>query len=401
VVYHDPRQEILKLREQLAAQDKPIAFLIGAGVSSAVKDSAGEPLVPQLRRLTDICFDAVRALGKPFADGLDQTVSDATSSLGRTANIEDVLSIIRLQARAVGPRDALGGLDRSQIEMVEGVMRKTIASASRPEDARIPERLPHRSLARWIGRVTRTTPVEVFTTNYDTLIERGLEAERVPVFDGFVGSREPFFLPGSLTWASEGPGRSWARLWKVHGSVNWAWREAGDGSRRIVRGPENEDGELILPSLYKYDESRRQPYVAMIERMSRLLTNLDHAVLLSLGYSFGDQHINATIFDALEIRPRSHLVAFMHSDPDPTSDIAKRAGASANIIAYGPTKAIVGGLVGEWRLREPVDSGSASLLDIPFDSDAQVDPHTPSLTGKWRLGDFEWFAKFLDTIVSA
>jgi hypothetical protein len=34
---------------------------------------------------------------------------------------------------------------------------------------------------------------EIFTTNYDLVIEKSLEAIRAPYFDGFVGSYEPFF----------------------------------------------------------------------------------------------------------------------------------------------------------------------------------------------------------------
>ena len=34
---------------------------------------------------------------------------------------------------------------------------------------------------------------EIFTSNYDLIIEKSLEAIRIPHFDGFVGSYEPFF----------------------------------------------------------------------------------------------------------------------------------------------------------------------------------------------------------------
>ena len=89
--------------------------------------------------------------------------------------------------------DGLLGVTRAQLQNIERTLRTTIAKAADPEDSLIPARLPHHSLARWISRIDRKVPVELFTTNYDTLIERSLEDERVAVFDGFVGSRRPFF----------------------------------------------------------------------------------------------------------------------------------------------------------------------------------------------------------------
>ena len=39
---------------------------------------------------------------------------------------------------------------------------------------------------------------ELFTTNYDLIIEKSLEEIRAPYFDGFVGSYEPFFWQESI-----------------------------------------------------------------------------------------------------------------------------------------------------------------------------------------------------------
>lgn len=99
----------------------------------------------------------------------------------------------------------------------------------------------------------RTQPVEVFTTNYDTLIETALEAERVPSFDGFVGCHQPFFLHESLARPESAPGSSWTRLWKIHGSINWHI-EVVKGRPRVVRTGAASEGEMILPSHHKYDE---------------------------------------------------------------------------------------------------------------------------------------------------
>ncbi len=38
------------------------------------------------------------------------------------------------------------------------------------------------------------SPIELFTTNYDLLLEEALEDEEIPYFDGFVGSKKSFLI---------------------------------------------------------------------------------------------------------------------------------------------------------------------------------------------------------------
>ncbi len=394
---HDPRREVEKLREHFASHDKPIAFLIGAGASCAVKNRAGEALIPAIARLDELCQAAVEALGEEYCKAWDRIVADISAT--RNCNIEEILSDVRRKIAAVGVGDTLVGLDADALGKVEATIQATIAETAVPAEADMPQALPHHALARWIRRTDRTTPVEIFTTNYDTLIERGLEDERVAAFDGFVGSHQPFFSPQSLVHDSLAPGRKWARLWKVHGSVNWSWVTLKDGTKRIVRGPENKHGELILPSFHKYDESRKQPYAAMLERLQRVLVDREDAVLVTIGYSFGDEHINEVIFDALDIKDRMHVFALRFSDVAEGHVLMQRARSRPNLIVYGRTRAVVGGVPGDWRLHEPVDGSTAALLDIPFDSHA-VEPTVDGegVTGELRLGDFYWLGRWLDTI---
>lgn len=398
---HDPRREVEKLRAHLASHDKPIAFLIGAGASSAVRDSNGSPLIPMIASLGNECEVAVRALGDDYGKAWDRVAADVSATRSR-CNIEEVLSDVRRKIAAIGDGDSLAGLDRDGLQGMESTIQTTIARAASPDAGRIPDRLPHHALARWIRRTDRVSAVEIFTTNYDTLIERGLEDERVAAFDGFVGSRQPFFLAPSLEHEGLAPGRRWVRIWKLHGSVNWSWVGSGPSTRRIVRGPENAAGELILPSFHKYDESRKQPYAAMLERLQRVLVEREDGILITLGYSFADEHINSIIFDALDAHERLHVFSLQFSGPDENHELVIRAKSQRNLIVYGRRSAVVGGVMGKWRLHDPVDIRLAPLMDIPFDSDAlDPDKDDPAVTGGFRLGDFNWFARFLDTIAGS
>ena len=394
---HDPRQQVEQLRDHLAARDQPIAFLLGAGTSCAVRDHRREPLVPAVAELGELCSQAVGALGSEFESAYATFVHEAKK--GPQPNIEGVLNVVRRKVAAVGADDKLSGLDLQQLEEIERTIQKSIAKAASPGEDRIPQALPHHGLARWIKGTDRDCAVEIFTTNYDTLIERGLEEERVPAFDGFVGSRRPFFSPASLQREDMAPGRRWARLWKIHGSVNWQWDELQDKSIRIVRGAESQSGELILPSFHKYDESRKQPYLAILDRLHAVLTARASTLLFVCGYSFGDDHINAVLFDALDARDDLHVVALMHSEIPDEHELVKRARRRANLVVYGPETGIVGTVRAPWRLIDPVDESTAGLLDIPFDSDAMEDDDLP-VTGQLRLGDFNRFCHFLGSLAA-
>lgn len=390
---HDPGRAVETLRDHLSRHDKPIAFLFGAGTSCAPRRvGTDEPLIPAIGDLTRRCREAAEDLGPPFVDAWALIAQESTRIEGNDL-IEAVLSRVHLKLDAVGEADSLVGLDHVQLAQLEQTIRQTIASAVQPPQELVPVDLPHHDLARWLGRSSRQRPVEIFTTNYDLLIERALEDERQPVFDGFVGSHRPFFHPESLTRADLAPGSAWVRLWKLHGSVNWSWHEV-HGRRRIVRTEPTGSGELVLPSSRKYDESRKEPYVALLERLGRFLTQ-DDALLISCGYGFCDEHINSVVFDALAGPSRTHLIALQFEDPEPNSALARAAERRRNLTVLGPSRAWIGSLEAPWLLPEPVTNATSRFMDVAFDSDAEPDPAKPGTTGRLRLGDFTRLCAFL------
>ena len=63
------------------------------------------------------------------------------------------------------------------------------------------------ALAAWAVRADYNLPLELFTVNYDLLIETALERRRVPYFDGFIGSLQARFHT-ELVETAPGPGLS-------------------------------------------------------------------------------------------------------------------------------------------------------------------------------------------------
>ncbi|QKK10090.1 MAG: SIR2 family protein [Planctomycetota bacterium] len=289
-----------------------------------------------------------------------------------------------MMKRAMGRDGQLVGLSRDEVGELEQCIRQSIVETVNPDLGTDPEVFPHRAFARWVSKATRKFPVEIFTLNYDMLFEHALEEERIAVFDGFVGSSRPYFHAETLTQSGFMPGMMWTRLWKMHGSVNWS-RATVRGSQRIVRGPVSEKGELIFPSFEKYDESRQQPYSAFTSRLRTFLEE-DDALLVVLGYSFSDEHVNEVIYGALEASTRTHVYALQFDAIDGACALLKRAGQCRNLVVASPNCGAIGGVVGPW-------SKDAEMLAAQGVVDAGADG-----ARSLRLGDFARFCTFLESM---
>ena len=404
---HDPRQVTEDLRNHCAMHDRRLSFLFGSGTSSAVNIAsappAGEkpkhvPLIPGIDGLTELCRIAVSKLGKDQTNAWDTLVSQCKKD-GRPVNVEDMLSKVRMKIDAIGEGETLVGLDRAKLIGLEKNICATIAKTVNQE---IPDRIPHNEFASWVKKVNRTAPIEVFTTNYDLLFEAAFETARVPVFDGFVGTYNPFFYPECLDDEDILPTSNWICLWKLHGSVHWI-SEKRAGGKRIIRSVPTKSGELILPSQRKYDESRKQPYVGYMDRLSRIL-NSEHSLLITCGYSFGDEHINAILYGALDNRNTANIVALQFQELNEEDNLVEAAVRRSNLTVIGPNGGVISGTWGLWQLSQPVDNKTCSFMDIAFDSNGLPEEKgspaavSADLMGRIRIGDFNWFCRFLNSM---
>ena len=398
---HDAQKTLADLRDHLSRHDKPIAFFFGAGTSCAVRvpsaddPKESEPLIPAVVALTGMCCNDVGKMGEKYEKAWASIVEHCNENK-LDPNVENILSRLRMMMSAIGNADTLYGLNKSEIEKMEESVRETIARVVMPQLDSVPNNFPHRRFARWLGKTARKSPVEIFTVNYDVLFEHGLEIERIPCFDGFVGSFQPFFHSDSLRRAETAPGANWTRLWKVHGSVTWR-RIEQNGRMRVVRGEPDPAGEMIFPSFQKYDESRQQPYSAFTERLSRFLDQ-DDALLITAGFSFGDEHINNLIFGALENRPRTHVYALQFGDPAEDSDLAMHATQRPNVIVIGRDMGIIGGRRAKWAPTE-CPMFMQDVFEISEEEPAKSGKdEASSKSGHMKIGDFVAFCKFLDSM---
>jgi hypothetical protein len=296
------RQQTAYLRQVLSQDKKPLAVFVGAGCPVAIKTAEGEPLIPDIAGLTKVVTGALQ--GDKSTKSAIATVLDHFEKDGRTDfNIETFLSHVRTLRQVVGKAE-VRGLNADALSALESVATTVIVTAA-SQNLPTPG-TPYHWLSAWVGVAARTYPVELFTTNYDLLLEQGLEAARVPYFDGFVGSARPFFDIHAIE-QDPLPSR-WARLWKLHGSINW--RE-NNGTVYRSWDLSTTESRIIHPSHLKYDESRRMPYLVMLDRLRASLQRPSQSIV-TCGYSYRDEHVNAIILEGLRANPTATVFGLLH-----------------------------------------------------------------------------------------
>jgi len=376
---HDPVRVAYDLRDQLASAKRQTALFLGAGASI----SANVPSLDQLTKIVDA----------GLADPFQKLYQGISKIVGANANLEQVLNKVRtirdlLEESSSGDYQ---GLSHQLAKKLDSAICRIIYEKIATPD--LDKLEAHRSLAAWLRHIRRDSPVEVFTTNYDLLLEISFEMVGAPFFDGFVGAVSPFFVPESVD-AELGraddvyPPRSWIRLWKLHGSVNWQLISgpppAPDRICRVtgICSPADDTQLLIYPSRDKYLQSRRLPFVVYIDRLRRLL-QYGECLLLVIGYSFRDEHINDVLSQGLRSNPRLAITAALHDKP--SEYVLSLAQMHKNFSLFSPDEASIGGIRGGWLTPGKKRPGE----EWPFWDEA---------SNRFVLGNFSRFAEFMNVM---
>ncbi|MDP8224638.1 MAG: SIR2 family protein [Candidatus Lernaella stagnicola] len=318
----DPWSKPVEDLIQLLSQGKRV-FLTGAGCSQC----AGLPLLGQLTEKVEGNLKPEQATSRAILEGLK---ANFTGGIG--CNIEDYMSELvdliaiadRRHTRSVAPVHLkIGEQEYTREGLVEAlsVLKMGIADTIRSVRTDVAThrdftRVVHRTLLS--GKSDQGPPVDYFTLNYDTVLEDALSLEQIRYADGFYG--------GSTGWWNVGCYQTsgvLARVFKLHGSVDWCLLDGDTLPRRIRAGLQiagHSEPVLIWPATTKYRETQRDPHALMLDYLRReLRPHPGHEVVLVIcGYSFGDAHINIEIDRALrESAQQLTLLVFTNADvPD-------------------------------------------------------------------------------------
>ncbi|MDP9413763.1 MAG: SIR2 family protein [Pseudomonadota bacterium] len=321
-----------QLGEALNARN--LAFLFGSGCSSFRKDGA------------EVGIPTMGPMAKTFLETVGENDAAPQISASERATLKQWLgldvgaakfagNLERLMEALYGARFVLDGTKEKNPKAVADIVDRVIGkvakhvldSCTKGPFAEGDETVLslYQSFYQKLQFRDRSLPRPwVFTTNYDLFNERAMDRRGIPYCNGFSGVVERRFNPAmfrySLAEQLDISSRKWSAVdsfiyfGKLHGSVNWI--EDGETLfpvRELAELPASPEGRvLIYPTPAKQSASFVSPYADLFREFQTRVVQ-DQSVLVTVGYSFGDQHINNIIFQALTI-PNFRLIIFAAED---------------------------------------------------------------------------------------
>ena len=273
-----------------------------------------------------------------------ETLRSAKASGRENGNIEDQIRVANDLLRGL---KILGDEKAEQLErelnsiivnFAKSILRTENGIATAEESKRENAyRVLINFLLSFASRTGNRERLNIFTTNYDRLIEVGTELAGIHIMDRFIGNMMPIFRSSRLNLDIHynPPGirgeprylEGVARLTKLHGSIDWI--QSGGEIRRIglpfgaeaitpyLKAPgvgnANTLKLMIYPNSAKDRETAEYPYVELFRDLAASICR-PNSTLVTYGYGFGDEHINRVLSDMLTI-PSTHLVIISYNDP--------------------------------------------------------------------------------------
>jgi len=335
-----------------AMNAKNIAFLLGAGCSSLMKDKKELGIATMAPLAKEFCGETLEAraagfygdlpvvgvapapwrLTKGELDYLDALGIDLAKDYSR--NLERLMEVLFAQRFVL--RQSENPALQPYRAVLDGIIKKvqdflwtrvTKGAFATEGDTTVRD-LYERFYKKLVLRDRSLPRPWVFTTNYDHFSELAMDRLGIPYANGFSGVVERRFNPATFRYALaeqlDVASRKWTAvdafvyLCKLHGSVTWTEDDHGLFPIKEVWPPESTNQMLIYPTPAKQNSSLGSPYADLFrEFQSRIVR--EQSVLITAGYAFGDEHLNNIIYQALTI-PTFRLVIF--AAPDTGGEIA-------------------------------------------------------------------------------
>lgn len=311
-------QEYCEKIPELLGQPR-VSFLIGAGCSacaglpfmSGLTNQICDSLSPDKTSNSDekIAYELLHEIKNKF-EGLENvSIEDFLSE------IQDIDAILQRQF-SKGIRNPIysSGSGKYGALHTQLLLKHTKEEISKILGGDIKTIVFHRKFCKAIhydlvkGRNRTKHPVNYFILNYDTLIEDALALEGITFNDGFVGGATAWWDHtrfGGEEYSLGGNRALEARVYKLHGSIDWIKPEKSEFPIRIRPTLPKEEiignGEpvVIYPSSTKYKETQYDPYAQMMMSFRKYLTVTENHILAIMGYGFNDEHINIEIHNAI------------------------------------------------------------------------------------------------------
>lgn len=330
-VTDDPDEKALRkiIEPWLTAvfQSEHLSLLLGTGITTGICSDAG--VAPQA--MGRIEFTTRKNEIKQFAEA-------EAKSMGRgNANFEDDLrtAMELLKGLKILSNVEASALETEINEKLRGLIKNLVANETKVLSAGNGANalaLLKRFLISFASRTATRDRLHIFTTNYDRFVEYALDEAGIYTLDRFVGKLNPVMRMHKmeLDYHYNPPGirgepryvEGVARYTKLHGSLDWGFKEAEIHRMPLPFGtkPHEEvlqkpaDTVVIYPNASKGIDTAYFPYSELFRDFSTA-TCRPNSVLVTYGYGFGDSHINTIIADMMSI-PSTHLVIISYDLAD-------------------------------------------------------------------------------------
>jgi len=322
-------------------QSEHLSLLLGSGFTSGVAFAAGGKAASMAKCIWQ-CEDDLK-------EKVDEHGEQSARICGRgSANIEDqIRAAIQLAAGLAVMDNERAKIWKKEIDkqlkcFMDCILeseRSIVTSETRKKNSA--DDLLVSFLLSFASRTATRERLNLFTTNYDRLIEYGCDLAGLHVLDRFVGALTPVFRASRLNIDVHynPPGirgeprylEGVIRLCKIHGSIDWRWENKelrryavpfGAASDHPDIPNEPSDSVMIYPNPAKDVETLNYPYAELFRDFAAAVCR-PNSSLVAYGYGFGDDHVNRVLKDMLTI-PSTHLVviAWDQTNPDVQDDPA-------------------------------------------------------------------------------
>ncbi len=311
-------------------QSEHLSLLVGSGLTTAIQ--------------IDACGSANNGMNSDseftvFSEEIKKAARESAEKSGRKeANIEDQIRVaneiikgltaLRDSSDIFGIAPKLDSLRSNLENVIEkftnniSVIESSIAGAETKKREAAFNKLVL-FLMSFASRTGTRDRLNIFTTNYDRLIEAGADVAGLRLIDRFVGALSPIFRSSRMDvdMHYNPPGirgeprylEGVARFTKLHGSLDWI--NVGEDIRRIglpfgaksikpfleTAGMDASFSSLMIyPNSAKDRETAEYPYVELFRDFAAALCR-PNSTLVTYGYSFGDDHINRVIRDMFSL----------------------------------------------------------------------------------------------------
>lgn len=307
-----PLSEVQKTIAQ-AMQMENLSILMGAGCSSFLINKEGAAVKEEA------AISTMAGLFKAFIEQhqdfkiLDVSIEDKVNQ-----NLEELMDFMNALRQVNHIKEIDEEIDNKINIVKEFITDKITQGMNCSELSEIYKKFYLKTISS-----SRKSPINIVTTNYDMYNERALDELNFIYNNGFTGSYRRTFNPNIYKYMYVDNMNLnkdiWNRvdhfynLYKIHGSISW--KKSGNDIYEVSMNEIDKSSlknVMIYPTPLKDRSTLMVPYTDLMRSFQDNLTQ-KNSVLITLGYSFGDDHINRIILNNLSI-PSFRLIILGETD---------------------------------------------------------------------------------------